>query len=1183
MTAKPNKKKKVLPGVSSTGTQEETEKMKKILASILLALTLTMVNSAYAQVAPVIHAPANGAKLYDGDVVSIRWESTRPDAWKTVHISLRDEKSETMDWIAFSAPNTGEFSWKVKKWATTSTEFTIGVSDGGNVVNSSFVSVSVLDRSLRPKPMVTIRKDTKVPDQNIVKNAPYQLLGGYEVEVKNGPVIVRPAPFYISTTKGGVGNLINMVLIDSVNTVLCGPVDPEYLYEGNPLGEVSLANFDDTFVLDDGVHFLFIQGKALAGFPFNGQLATGTSLRLWKMTDMDGNVLTGDMTDTVVGQIMTVMGPRLTVSFTGPADAKIVGGSRQASVGTYTLDATESGEDVRVITLGQDYKALGDGSPLDNTNIGLYVRSTAVTTGYNLVNPQKNGSIQFTLDGTGLVVPKGTVVTLDERINVSTSANGSYSFGLPETTPQDQRNLIQAFGMESAQNADVVIEDSETSVITAIATGKFRVQLAQESPAPILTAPGREMVLAIFNFPAEDESFSLRSFGLRFTGSNANALKYRKYTLWTDSVQIGEGFFFPGEKTSQAFFAELPTLPNGRPAQKITVKAETLSAGTDVITNGDTVGVAYNHERPQDTIAVGADSGANVSPTSDSVAEGNLITIEVSTPTEKPSLRIVVDPSTPTEVTTGEAIAVAKFRVRGHNGLGNPLVGLGWEFTLIADGVQGAQPFLRASVFNSEGREVVSSDDTFTTLTEWPKGQTKYPAGSGSVLLAGDFQAPDYVGYPLGDDVYTLVLRVPWELAGKTLTIASESLSAKGTEGIITSDENPKVTVQVAQVATEVTPDPVVPPTPVPLQAEIVLDVSFAPTTSTEVEVGQNINAKVHVSGRSTQDSRTPQLLAWGFSIIADGLSIDDIVPFTLSSEDGHMVASSDQPPSEAWAWGQYQPNYPEGTPHVILVTGDIFNTEFVGHSLANATFNVAFTIPASLAGKYITVVSDEIVATLDNHYSVPWVEQNNEASITLYVRPPTSSGGGNGSEVTVVTPTPVPVENSGPSEEVGTTLTTTTGGENGTTVTTPVPVESNGGGGATTTTPVPVDNGVTGEVVPDVETVPVEIIEEPIVVVNDLTKEVVETVIVSYQPQDNRWFILVRARRPLQAGEYVEWATAGDGLVTRTEFRQDKPGLAYAVGDNFSYIGFFVPKDSYPEGADWSWLKRFGLVSILR
>lgn len=971
--------------------------------AVLILAFLTMVTGAYAQVAPIIHDPIAGAKLYEGDIVSIRWKSTWPDASNRASIALKDTVSGTMDWIAFSTPNTGEFSWTVKKWATAHTEFLIEVSDGGNASQSSSVLVSILDRTLRPT--VTIRQDTKVPDQNIVKGAYQQMLGAYEVEVQNGPVIVRPAPFYVSTTTGGAGNMSGLVLLDSVNTVLGGQIDTEYLFEGTPLGEVHLATFADRFILDDGVHTLFIKGKVLAGFPFNGKLATGTSLRLWSMTDMDGNALTDLSADTVVGQVMTVRGPTLTVSFTSGKRTAIAG-ERQTFFGEYTLDARESSEDIRVTVVPGEMITGGLNRPTDFTNLTLRNATTDkdVTTGANRLNPVE-GVNRYTIDGTGLIVPKGTIVTVAQMVNVSSGASHFYMWNLPETYSQ----FFSATGLESARSVPVKVKPATPFKLSVVPSGQLSVRLDPTTPSKsTVAAGGRNVVLLVLELLVSDEDQELRSLGLHFTGSNVYAIENGRYTLWCEGVQIGEGFFLD-RKESQALITPRLRLPKDT-ITRLTVRVDIVPAETGIVKQSDTVSIAYNDSRSEDTVAVGADSGANIRSDARSRAEGNTVVLSV---------------------------------------LSSP------------------------------------------------------------------------------------------------------------------------------------------PPAPEPIP-DIVLDVSFASNTSTEVEAGQIVNVEVSVSGRSTKDNRVPQLLVWGFTVVADGLSVNDIIPLTLSSKNGDVIASSDQPPSEVWAWGEHQAGYPEGTPYVILVTGDIFNPEFVGHSLNNETFNVSFTVPASLAGKHLTIVSEEIVATLDNSDSPPLVEQTG-ASITLYVLPSasTAGSGGGGGTTTIPTPSVVDTEivpdvvHATPVTEtiaepvaVETTPTTDVVEEIVTPPTTPVNVIV----GGTTTVPAPVSNEVIVEIIPDVET-----IEEPVAVANDLTQEVVDTVIVSWQEQDDTWFILIRAKRPLQAGEYVEWATVLNDVPTRTEFHQGKSGLAFGTGDNFSFIGFFVPKDSYPKGAGWSWLNRYGLVSILR
>ena len=86
--------------------------------------------------------------------MNIQWRSTNPGAWAFVSIMLQDSGNGTAEWIAFTTPNNGSFTWIVSKDTTWYTNFTITISDGGNGANETVVPIVIPNGTRPPVPQL---------------------------------------------------------------------------------------------------------------------------------------------------------------------------------------------------------------------------------------------------------------------------------------------------------------------------------------------------------------------------------------------------------------------------------------------------------------------------------------------------------------------------------------------------------------------------------------------------------------------------------------------------------------------------------------------------------------------------------------------------------------------------------------------------------------------------------------------------------------------------------------------------------------------------------------------------------------------------------------------------------------------------------------------------------------------
>ncbi|MSU55069.1 MAG: hypothetical protein EXS46_00840 [Candidatus Taylorbacteria bacterium] len=378
-------------------------------------------------------------------------------------------------------------------------------------------------------PQLTIRKNEQVPNQNIALGIPNQLFGSYLAVVTGGAILSPSQIFYIGTESGGgVTNVSNFVLVNKEGTVIAGPVDHKYLFEGPPLGEVGSITFTDVIALPEGTNALFLKGNVETSFQVNVQMVTGTAPSLWTVTDLNGTPLpqSASATGLIIGQTMTVRGPSLTVSFTS-GEQTVIAGSQQVSFGSYVFDATQSSEDIRVSVIPGDYRFNEATSATDLTNIRLYGDTTSVTTGYNVLNPTRFGAQTFTLDGNGFIVPKGTIKTIQVRVDVRSNITGTYQWRVQE----NQAWSFIITGMASAQSAAITLQPTGPFILHVIQHGEVAITKVY-TPSISEKGDGTDTFFA----------FSVATTGEPFQGG---IVSFRVQADPSTRFQIGNGLIHP--------------------------------------------------------------------------------------------------------------------------------------------------------------------------------------------------------------------------------------------------------------------------------------------------------------------------------------------------------------------------------------------------------------------------------------------------------------------------------------------------------------------------------------------------------------------------------------------------------------------------------------------------------------
>lgn len=380
-----------------------------------------------------------------------------------------------------------------------------------------------------------------VPAQNIGINISNQPLAGYTVEIKGEPISVASIKFNLSTTV----SITNVTMVDQNGKVLAGPVDTAGT-------NVAALTFTDTITFPIGITNVTLKGKLSTNYNNNDAVrASTTPSTQWTSVtgQVTGKTITPSPTSAITAANMTVKGGALTVSVsTQPPAQTVVAGAQQFTFANYILDATQSGEDVRLTTVPLVYGFSNGAAATDLTSCQLYDGGVSKTSGSNTKDPTAaSSSTTFTFDGDGLIVLKGTSKTLALKCNVSTAATGVYLWGLDDGQESSYTGIT---GKDSGQTVAEDLIEANGQVMTAAGAGTYTVTADSSILYKVAQAGSSDVVLGVFKFSAsaaEDINIKQVALQLGVTASNSPAdLAGLKVTLWDGGTQVGEATFGSG-------------------------------------------------------------------------------------------------------------------------------------------------------------------------------------------------------------------------------------------------------------------------------------------------------------------------------------------------------------------------------------------------------------------------------------------------------------------------------------------------------------------------------------------------------------------------------------------------------------------------------------------------------------
>jgi len=469
-----------------------------------------------------------------------------------------------------------------------------------------------------------------VSASNVAINQQSQVLGGWAVQLQGEPISVGKLIFHVNVNAGSsatYADVTNVSLVDQNGAVLAGPVDATA-----NAGKEFLLTYTDTVTFPTGTTNITLKGKLGTNFATNDTVTASTTPgSMWTTVtgQTTGRTITPTPSTALTSAIMTVKAAALSVSVSSvPIAQTVIAGQNQFTLANYILDATASGEDIRVTTLPLMYDWVGNANDL--TNCYLYNGSTNITSTHVFVpssatSPATAADTTFTMDSGGLTVPKGSSLTIALKCDVRSGVSGNYGWGLNASSDSAYTGATGVTSGSTATGATSFTATTTSNTMTAASGGALSALLDNNSPGYKIVSAGTTGVeLARLKFSATNEAVDLRQVALQLTSVASNTptdLVGRQVTLWDadTGLQVGTAVFPSGDNaTSSQIAAGAFRIPlNGSKVMIIKGDIAAITASGPLTASGDLLAVDYdgsNVATTQGTYGVGVASNTNVQP-----------------------------------------------------------------------------------------------------------------------------------------------------------------------------------------------------------------------------------------------------------------------------------------------------------------------------------------------------------------------------------------------------------------------------------------------------------------------------------------------------------------------------------------------------------------------------------------
>jgi len=408
-----------------------------------------------------------------------------------------------------------------------------------------------------------------VEGANIAESTNQQEIGAFYFNAQGEPIIVTQVVMEVNTSTVA-GELSNLTIYDEDGTVVAGPQDK---VDADP----DTVTFTDTFTVPTGIHTYRVKADLDSGFLADDwvrlDFASGPDADVTAKGDTTGNAVTPSPTSEIQGDQVTVKIGDLNVSTSAsPAAQTVTAGTNEYIFAKFVLDATQSGEDIKVTQLLVKHTTSAANIHNNITGITLYDGSTALNSPKSGENSTTSSTATSTITLTDpLIITKGLskTIVLKGDISGSASADDTHKFGLVGSS------CATVYGNASGNAITEDITNSDGQLMTIVAAGTIQMSNAGSNPADGLVLADATNDIGVFNFRALYENISVEKLG--FTITSDKYINISKLELYDGATKLGDLEVTGNNATITPSSLIIPQ----NTTKTLTLKAKTHAVGPD--------------------------------------------------------------------------------------------------------------------------------------------------------------------------------------------------------------------------------------------------------------------------------------------------------------------------------------------------------------------------------------------------------------------------------------------------------------------------------------------------------------------------------------------------------------------------------------------------------------------------
>lgn len=344
-------------------------------------------------------------------------------------------------------------------------------------------------------------------------------------------------------------DITNLVLVNSNGVTVAGPMDPTGHVDNDASAVLRMtATTTDTITFPVGETTLTLKADLSTDFAANDTIQAGVRAALATVKgDVTGNTITPTPTGNTQSTSLTIRAATLVLSVTSqPAAQTIVSGQNDFNISNFVLDASTSGDTIKVTAIKPRIITTGNAFPNQVSGWKLFVGSTQIPiasesitcSGATCNTAATIATTTLTLAQNALSITAGQLKTVAVKVNVGTGAtSGTVRVGLSAEQGVDAVD-------SDAQTVTTTGTDSQGQLMTLATGGLLQTAVLNDPVSNLVIGGTTGNVVGKFTLLAKREGVNVNYVGLSIGnpdgGIVGNQDELTTLELWSGGSKLGE-------------------------------------------------------------------------------------------------------------------------------------------------------------------------------------------------------------------------------------------------------------------------------------------------------------------------------------------------------------------------------------------------------------------------------------------------------------------------------------------------------------------------------------------------------------------------------------------------------------------------------------------------------------------